>query len=133
MKYLLDTNICIYLMNKRPKAVVRKFRQLDIGDIGISSITVSELHYGASKSKHVDENLHRLFTFLLPFEVLPYDEAAATAYGEIRAELERRGEIIGPLDLLIAAHAVSRGLTLVTNNIREFQRVPNLVVENWIP
>jgi len=132
MKYLLDTNTCIYIMNRRPLAVVRKFREFDIGDVGVSSITVSELYYGVRKSKRQDENLHRLFAFLLPFEVLPYDESAAGVYGGIRADLERRGEIIGPLDMLIAAHALSRELILITNNIREFRRVQGLQLENWI-
>ena len=132
MKYLLDTNTCIYIMNRRPLAVVRKFREFDIGDVGVSSITVSELYYGVRKSKRQDENLHRLFAFLLPFEVLPYDESAAGVYGGIRADLERKGEIIGPLDMLIAAHALSRELILITNNIREFRRVQGLQLENWI-
>jgi tRNA(fMet)-specific endonuclease VapC len=132
MKYLLDTNTCIYIMNRRPLAVVRKFREFDIGDVGVSSITVSELYYGVRKSKRQEENLHRLFAFLLPFEVLPYDESAAGVYGGIRADLERKGEIIGPLDMLIAAHALSRELILITNNVREFRRVQGLQLENWI-
>ena len=132
MKYLLDTNTCIYIMNRRPLAVVRKFREFDIGDVGVSSITVSELYYGVRKSKRREENLHRLFAFLLPFEVLPYDESAAGVYGGIRADLERKGEIIGPLDMLIAAHALSRELILITNNVREFRRVQGLQLENWI-
>jgi len=132
MKYLLDTNICIYIMNRRSLDVIRRFKQFDVGDLGVSAITVSELYYGAQKSKHPEKNLQRLFQFLMPLEVLSYDEAAADAYGRIRAALEQRGEIIGPLDMLIAAHALSQDLVLVTNNIKEFQRVPGLRVENWI-
>ena len=132
MKYLLDTNICIYIMNRRPLNVIRKFKEYDIGDIGVSSITVSELYYGAQKSNRPEKNLQRLFDFLLPFEILSYDEIAASAYGSLRAALERRGELIGPLDMLIAAHALSQNLILVSNNVREFQRVPGLRIENWV-
>ncbi len=132
MKYLLDTNMCVYIMNRRPLNVTRKFKEHDIGDIGVSSITVSELYYGAQKSSHPEKNLQRLFNFLLPFEILPYDEAAASTYGYVRAVLERRGELIGPLDMLIAAHALSQNLILVSNNVREFQRVPGLRIENWV-
>ncbi len=132
MRYLLDTNICIYIMNRRPLTVFRKFKQFDIGDIGISSITVSELYYGTRKSSRPEENIQRLWAFLLPFEVVSYDEAAANAYGDIRVDLERKGKVIGPLDMLIAAHALSLGLILVTNNVREFQRIPGLPVENWL-
>jgi len=131
MRYLLDTNICIYIINKHPVEVLQKFRQFKVGEIGISSITTSELHYGVSKSKNPDKNLERLTEFLIPFEVIAYDEHAAIVYGDIRANLERRGEVIGPLDLLIAAHALSNNLILVTNNEREFRRVQGLRVENW--
>ncbi len=132
MRYLLDTNICIYIMNRRPLTVIRKFKQFDIGDIGISSITVSELYYGAKKSNRLEENIQRLWAFLMPFEVVSYDEAAANAYGDIRVDLERKGAVIGPLDMLIAAHALSLGLILVTNNVKEFQRISSLSVENWL-
>ncbi len=132
MRYLLDTNICIYIMNRRPLTVIRKFKQFDIGDIGISSITVSELYYGAKKSNRLEENIQRLWAFLMPFEVVSYDGAAANAYGDIRVDLERKGAVIGPLDMLIAAHALSLGLILVTNNVKEFQRISSLSVENWL-
>lgn len=131
MKFLIDTNICIYIMNKRPPDVIGKFKTIEVGMIGISSITVSELQYGASKSNFKKENLKRLEEFLIPFEILPYDQMAATHYGEIRFKLEKQGHIIGPLDMLIAAHAISRGLTLVTNNEKEFKRIQSLRVENW--
>jgi len=132
MRYLIDTNICIYIMNNKPKEVIEKLKSLNIGDIGISSITVSELFYGAYKSKHIERNLQRLREFLAPFEIIPYDENAARVYGEIRSQLEREGNIIGPLDLLIAACALSRDLTLVTNNEKEFKRIKSLKVENWV-
>lgn len=132
MNYLIDTNICIYIMNNRPPDVVRQFRKLELGQVGVSSITVSELQYGVSKSKRQKENQQRLDEFLLPFEIVPYDQIACRQYGDIRADLEKRGVVIGPLDLLIAAHAVSRDLVLVTNNEKEFERIQSLKVENWV-
>lgn len=131
MKYLIDTNICIYVMNRHPPEVVDRFRQHDIGEIGVSSVTVSELMYGAEKSAHSEKNRLRLSEFLRPFTVIAYDETAAVVYGTIRADLEKRGRLIGPLDTLIAAHALSLNLILVTNNEKEFQRVSGLRVENW--
>jgi tRNA(fMet)-specific endonuclease VapC len=132
MNFLIDTNICIYIMNKRPPEVIQKFKDKEVGQIGISSITVSELQYGVSKSKFREQNLRRLEEFLTPFQILSYDESASKFYGEIRSQLERQGSIIGPLDLLIAAHALSQKLVLVTNNEKEFKRIPLLKVENWI-
>ena len=132
MKYLIDTNICIYIINKRPARFIEKFRQFELGEIGISTITASELQYGVSKSIHRKKNQKRLEQFMAPFEILAYDEMAAKAYGDIRFHLEENGQPIGPLDVLIAAHALSRNLVLVTNNDQEFKRVKNLQVENWI-
>ena len=132
MIYLIDTNICIYIMNNKPHEVVQKCREVGVGNICISSITSSELLYGANKSKQVKNNLKRLEEFLKPFSIIPYDETASFAYGEIRSDLEKNGKVIGPLDMLIAAHALSRNLILVTNNIKEFKRVKSLSVENWI-
>lgn len=132
MNFLIDTNICIYIMNEKPIEVINKFKDTEIGQIGISSITVSELHYGVSKSKFLKQNVKRLEEFLIPFEILPYDENASKFYGEIRARLESQGSIIGPLDLLIAAHAVSNDLVLVTNNEKEFSRIDSLKIENWV-
>ena len=132
MKFLIDTNICIYIMNERPPEVINKFKRLDPGMIGISSITVSELQYGISKSKYKKQNLKRLEEFLVPFDILPYDEMASKFYGDIRSNLEARGLIIGPLDLLIAAHALSRDLILVTNKKKEFKRIKSLKIDNWI-
>ncbi len=132
MKFLIDTNICIYIMNKRPPDVINRFKKTDVGTIGISSITVSELQYGVSKSKYKNQNLNRLEEFLTPFEILSYGQMAAKHYGEIRSKLEKQGHIIGPLDLLIAAQAISKGLILVTNNEKEFKRIKTLKVENWV-
>ena len=131
MKYLIDTNICIYIMNKRPPAVIKKFKRFELGEIGISTITVSELQYGVSKSNHRKKNADRLEEFLAPLEMLTYDQMAARVYGDIRFQLENLGQPIGPLDLLIAAHAISRDLVLITNNEREFKRIKRLKVENW--
>jgi tRNA(fMet)-specific endonuclease VapC len=131
MKYFLDTNICIHIINNHPPTIIAKFAQFEPYEIGISAIVVSELQYGVAKSSQLERNQQRLDAFLTPFQVLPYDEAAAQVYGTIRATLERTGQLIGREDLLIAAHALSNDLTLITNNEREFLRVPKLKVENW--
>ena len=131
MKILLDTNICIYLIKNKPESVRKHLATLHPGDVGISSITAAELRYGVAKSQAKAQNVTALDTFLLPLEVAPFDEAAAEKYGEIRAALEKKGTPIGPLDMLIAAHAVSLGATLATNNLREFKRVPGLKCVNW--
>lgn len=131
MRYLLDTNICIYLINERPKKVLAHFKRHSLGDIGISSVTVSELAFGVAKSAS-PKNSAALEAFLLPLNVVDYDAGAAMIYGDIRATLERQGKTIGPLDMLIAASALSRQLILVTNNEKEFRRVNKLKVENWL-
>ena len=118
-------------MNKRPAGVIKKFKQFELGDVGISTITVSELQYGVAKSIHRKENQKRLEQFMAPLEILGYDEMAAKAYGDIRFRFEKYGQPIGPLDVLIAAHALSKDLILVTNNDQEFKRIKNLQVENW--
>ena len=117
-------------MNNRPVDVIKKFKQFNPGEIGISTITVSELQYGVSKNTYRKENQHRLDEFLSPLEVLTYNEIAARTYGDIRFQLEKHGKPIGPLDLLIAVHALSQNLTMVTNNDKEFKRIKNLEVEN---
>ena len=132
MRYMLDTNICIYLIKQKPLQVMEKFNAYAVGDIGVSSITVSELWYGVAKSTRYKTNAQALAQFLLPLTVSPFDDKATEAYGEIRAALEREWQPIGALDMLIAAHAVSLGVVLVTNNEREFVRVPELIVENWV-
>jgi tRNA(fMet)-specific endonuclease VapC len=118
-------------MNRRPTEIIHKFKQFDVGEIGVSTITVSELQYGASKSDNRKLNLQRVEEFLTPLEILFYDYNAAKSYGEVRLSLEKKGEIIGPLDMLIAAHALSNDIVLVTNNEKEFQRVNHLKIENW--
>lgn len=131
MKFLLDTNICIYIIIKRPAEVITRFKNYEPEEMGISAITVSELQYGVSRSIRNEENQVRLNSFLTPFGILPYDEKAAFFYGTIRAGLEREGNPIGPLDLLIGAQALSRDLVLITNNEREFERIRGLEVRNW--
>ena len=130
-RFLLDTNICIYVRRQKPEKVLRRFRALRQGEAALSVITFGELLYGAAKSVQRAEALERLeeLAHLLP--VLPLPEAAAEAYGIMRAKLERKGEMIGNNDLWIAAHAKAAGLTLVTNNEREFRRVRGLKVQNW--
>jgi len=132
MKFLLDTNICIYIIKKKPPEVLEQFKKYTFTDIGISSITAAELEYGVQKSKYTDKNKEALEEFLLPLLIVDFDYNAAIVYGKIRSDLEVRGIPMGPLDNLIAAHALSMGLTLVTNNTREFSRVPNLNVVNWV-
>ncbi len=131
MRYLLDTNICIYIIKQKPARVIRRLRKLSISDVGISTITLSELEYGVEKSSRPAQNKLALAQFLAPLEIVPYDDRAAAAYGRIRATLEKQGKPIGALDFLIAAHALALGSTLVTNNESEFRRVPDLTVENW--
>ncbi len=131
MKLMLDTNICIYIINQRPGTVLKRFLEYKVGDIGLSAITLSELRYGAGKSRYRAKNTAALDEFIIPLEVIPFDEAAALAYGDLRAALETAGTPIGAMDLLIAAHAVSMGVTLVTSNVREFRRVPMLHVVDW--
>ncbi|NCF66641.1 MAG: PIN domain-containing protein [Chloroflexi bacterium] len=132
MKYLLDTNICIYLIKKKPLSVVARFNENSVGDIGVSSITVAELSYGVQKSQRQIQNQEALLQFLAPLVIAEFDTNAAFSYGQIRAELKRLGTPIGSLDTLIAGHAASMNVTLVTNNIREFSRVHGLIVENWV-
>jgi tRNA(fMet)-specific endonuclease VapC len=118
-------------MNRRPIEIIHKFKRFDVGEIGVSTITVSELHYGAVKSKNPKNNIKRVEEFLTPLEILPYNHNAANFYGEIRHNLETKGEIIGSLDMLIAAQALSKEIILVTNNEKEFKRINELRIENW--
>jgi tRNA(fMet)-specific endonuclease VapC len=131
MKLLLDTNICIYIIKQQPVTVLERFLEYQIGDIGISSITLSELRYGVAKSTHREKNAKALDEFIIPLELVTYDESAAHVYGDIRAALEKAVTPIGSMDMLIAAHAVSLGIPLVTNNTREFLRVPSLKIIDW--
>lgn len=132
MRFLLDTNICIYIIKRKPPKVLKKFQTLDISDLGISSITVAELEYGVYKSQRQEQNRVALSQFLIPLEVIPFDERATQTYGQIRSQLERQGIVIGSMDMLIASVAISLGLILVTNNARELSRIPGLVIENWV-
>jgi tRNA(fMet)-specific endonuclease VapC len=129
--YLLDTNICIYIINRRPLGVFDRLAGLKFGQVAISSITGAELSFGVSKSGS-RRNVEALDKFLAPLDILSFDEAAMRAYGPLRSHLEGQGTPIGSMDLLIAAHALALDATLVTNNSREFQRVPGLVLENWV-
>ena len=132
MKYMLDTDICIYIIKRKPVAVIKRLRKISISQVGISSITLSELEYGVAKSSKPDQNQFALTQFLAPLEILPYGDEAAQRYGRLRAFLEDQGTPIGSLDMLIAAHALSVGSILVTNNEKEFRRVPNLNIDNWV-
>ena len=131
LKYLLDTNIVIYVLKRRPKEVLDIFNA-NASRMAISSITLSELMYGAEKSLNTDKNLEAVEEFVSHLDVLPYDAKASQHYGQIKAALEKKGQIIGENDIHIAAHAISHGLILVSNNVREFKRVPNLTLENWV-
>ncbi len=131
LKYLLDTNIVIYVIKQRPVAVLEIFNRHH-GRMAISSITLAELVHGAEKSSDVSRNMAVVEDFVSRLVVLAYDDKAAWQYGNIRATLEKIGQPIGVNDLHIAAHARSNGLTLVTNNLREFERVPGLLLENWV-
>ena len=132
MKFLLDTNICIYIIKQKPAKVLQKFKTYQVGDIGVSSITVAELEFGVQKSQFPTRNQQALTQFLLPLQTVDFDRAAAIVYGDIRSTLEKQGTPIGSLDTLIAAHAISLKVTLITNNVKEFNRVSNLQLENWV-
>jgi len=132
MRYLLDTNICIYIIKRSPVSVRERFKRLHVGDVGVSAITYCELEYGIARSQRPEKNRAALLEFLAPLEVQDFPSAAAVSFGAIRARLQAAGTPIGNFDLLIAAHALHNGLTLVTNNAREFARVPGLLIENWV-
>ena len=132
MKYMLDTNICIYIIKKKPIRVLQTLKKKDIGEVCISSITLAELEYGVEKSKYKLKNQLALVEFLAPIEILGFEDSAAKQFGKIRAKLESKGIVIGPFDLQIAAHAISENLILVTNNLKEFSRVSKLKFENWL-
>ena len=135
MRYLLDTNTCIYIIKRHPPAVIHRLREADIGEVGVSSITLSELLHGIEWNSHPGRCLAALLHFLAPLEVLPYDDRAAESYARLRPALPSAAADcrlpLRPLDLLIAAHALALRSTLVTHNTREFARVPGLAVEDW--
>ena len=132
IQYMLDTNICIYIIKRKPANVIERLRQSRISQVGISSITLSELEYGVAKSLKPEQNQFALAQFLAPMEILSYGGEAAQQYGRLRAFLEKQGTPIGSLDMLIAAHVLSIDCVLVTNNEKEFRRVPNLKIDNWM-
>lgn len=133
MKYLLDTDICIYLIKKKPSSVIQRLRRIPNSEVCLSTISVFELQFGVENSQSAERTQRALNQFLAPIQtILSVDEAAAAEAAKIRADLKKRGLPIGPYDLLIAAVALSQGLTLVTNNIREFKRVEGLSYESWV-
>jgi tRNA(fMet)-specific endonuclease VapC len=132
IRFMLDTNVCVELLRGRAPALFQRLRRYEPDDVGLSSITLAELQYGVAKSARPDHNATLLAQFCAPLAILPFDSPAAEAYGTVRAALERSGTPIGPLDTLIAAHALALNLTLLTNNEREFRRVGGLRVENWM-
>lgn len=131
MNYLLDTNICIYIIKKKPAVVLKQMQAKKPEQIAISAITLAELEYGIARSRYPDRNRIALLEFLFPFAILDFDQRACVDYGRIRASLESKGKPIGPMDLLLAAQAKSRDLILVTNNEKEFRRIDGLGIENW--
>ncbi len=130
LKYMLDTNIVIYTMKNRPQQVKRRF-QNHHGRIGISAVTLGELVFGAEHSQQVERNLADIEAMAARLEVLPFDDKAAYHFGQVRAALYRTGKPIGPYDMMIAGHARACGLKLVTNNVKEFERVQGLLIEDW--
>lgn len=131
MRYMLDTNICIYAIKHKPEQVFVNLRKHDPADICISSVTYAELVYGVEKSKAIEKNRLALTLLLANIEIMSFDSKASESYGKVRADLERLGTPIGPLDMMIAGHAKSMGYTVVTNNIKEFEKVEGLLLENW--
>jgi len=134
MSYLLDTNICIYLINNKYDYLIDKIESHGIESVAISTLTIAELEFGIAKSmsKYKEENRLALLEFLIPFKFLAFEQNDAYEYGILREDLQRKGSIIGNMDMLIASQALANDLTLVTNNVREFQRIDELKIENWI-
>lgn len=133
MKWMLDTDVCITLIRSRPPELLGRLRDRPVGDVAVSVITVAELMFGVENSSRPAANRAAMQQFLIPLAVLPFDTAAAGSYGALRAELLRRGQMIGAIDLMIAGHALSEDAMLITRNLREFARVPGLRVEDWNP
>lgn len=131
MRYMLDTNICIYSIKHKPEQVFLRLQEHNPADICISSVTYAELVYGVEKSQAVEKNRLALTLLLSNIEILNFDALAAESYGKIRADLEKQGTPIGPLDMMIAGHAKSLGYTVVTNNTKKFKRIKDLKLENW--
>jgi tRNA(fMet)-specific endonuclease VapC len=131
-QFLLDTNICIYIINQKPESVFKKFKKVSLDNILISSVTEYELRYGVEKSQKSEKNLAILNDFLAYLNIIPFDSLSSSIAASIRCKLEKKGEMIGPYDLLIASQALANDYTLVTNNEREFKRIKDLKIENWI-
>ena len=132
MKVMLDTNICIAIIKRRPPQVLKRFTAYKVGDIGISWVTLAELEFGAAKSQHLEKNQAALDEFVLPLEIANFDREATRVYGQVRATLEKKGTPIGSLDMLIGAHALALGATLATKNTKEFSRIKGLSVVDWL-
>lgn len=132
MKVMLDTNICIAIIKRKPPQVLKRFTAYKVGEIGISWVTLAELEFGVAKSRHVEKNQAALEEFVLPLEIANFDREAARVYGRVRAALEEKGTPIGSLDVMIGAHALVLGATLATNNTKEFSRIKGLTVVDWL-
>jgi tRNA(fMet)-specific endonuclease VapC len=128
---MLDTNICIYLIKEQPASVLDRFTAYPVGDIGVSVVTLAELEYGVAKSSRPARNRAALEQFVSPLEVAAFDRDATAVYGKVRTLLEKKGQPIGSMDLLIAAHAISLDVQLITHNVKEFGKVPGLRIEDW--
>ena len=132
MKVMLDTNICIAIIKRKPPQVLRRFNRYKVGEIGISSVTLAELEFGVAKSQHQEKNQAALDQFVLPLEIAGFDHEAAKVYGQVRATLEKKGTPIGVLDTMIGAHALALGVILTTNDTRKFSRIKGLTLVDWL-
>lgn len=132
MKVMLDTNICIALIKRKPLQVLKRLTAYKVGEIGISAVTLAELEFGVAKSQHAEKNQAALEEFVLPLEVADFDREAARVYGRVRATLEKKGTPIGALDVMIGSHALALGVTLATHNTKEFSRIKGLTVVDWL-
>lgn len=132
MKVMLDTNTCIATIKRKPPQVLKRFNAYRVGEIGISWITLAELEFGVAKSQHVEKNQAALDEFILPLEIASFDRETARIYGRVRAALEKKGTPIGSLDTMIGAHALALGVTLATNNTKEFSRIKGLNIIDWL-
>ncbi len=132
MRYMLDTNICSYILKKRPASVKAHFNQVHPGDLAISAVVLAELYYGAARHPQGQVILHEINDFISRLSVVPWDEGAAEAYGNLRATLEKSGRPIGAMDMMIAAHAISQKATLISNNLKHFDDIPGLLTDNWV-
>ena len=132
MKVMLDTNTCIAIIRRQPPQALKRFSAYKVGEIGISWVTLAELEFGVAKSQHQEKNQAALDDFVLPLEIANFSREAARVYGRVRATLEKKGTPIGSLDMMIGAHALSLGVTLATNNTKEFSRIKGLTVVDWL-